>query len=60
MRAPDSPASQAWDWFVRQGYLWDWLTTGVVVLINNYVPLSAIEPVSWAHCMQVDRSLGRK
>lgn len=31
-------------WFVSDGYLWDWIVAAVVIIINLVVPLEAIHP----------------
>lgn len=33
-------------WFIREGYLWEWLTAAAIVIINHTVPLYAIPPMA--------------
>jgi hypothetical protein len=33
-------------WFIEDGYLWDWLVTAILLIIDFFVPSTAVKPVA--------------
>jgi hypothetical protein len=37
--------TKIYDWFVKDGYIFDMLAAGVIILLNSVLALSAISPI---------------
>lgn len=42
---PQSRSSALFDFFIKQGYLWDWIFAAIFIIVNYVVPTKAIPPV---------------
>lgn len=41
------PPLRRWrEWFITDGYIWEWIAAGIVILLNYVIPITAIKPIN--------------